>query len=732
MSSADKKGLYETVATTETKTALLVYTKKTKVTEFLKRELEKYFTVYETTSIYKLPNKKIDHYIFVNIAPHSFSEYDPNVTVIFIRFFLTHAQFDQEAIICKKQFARYKYVNIGVTGHSLEETLRFVLFKTPTPYVFNYASHFHNPLPKHTQKPFHMPWKQIFLGILVLFVITCFLYAVAEVITVWSLLYKKPKQATLSYSAANALFTVPRQTLFWIPGSNTIINTHEAIGNTLRVAQAGVALASTPLSFEDKELKEKIALLQVHLAETVTAIDTAIASWQQPLIPGIGSVRTKVIDTLETAKEYAAIGKDIAGVAPRLLGENGKKKYLILFMNNMELRPGGGFIGSLAVVEVNKYKIISTRIYDVYSLDGQLKTHFDPPYPIKTYLEQPHWFLRDSNTSPDFIVSGTNAVQFLQNSVGWNNFDGVIGVTYSAVSSALPAFPKLFVPDYKETVTEETFFQKAHQYAQGDFFSGSHGKRNFLQAVATALLVRLEEHDFDPTVLVKSIRQSLDEKQITLSFVDPEIEKIVQKNFWGGQLTPPNCVTPDPCVPDYVSLIDMNVGVNKANFYVQRLLQLKTTIEESGVINNTVAVTYRNESAGSPGGVYKNYMQLYVPAETHLQGVTLDGKEMQDVRQTLEGPYRVYGLLVVVPEGEQRIVVVNYTLDKKLTDESNYQVIVQKQIGSINNDFVYEFSPGPNHDVVQTNFQNVVRAGHFVYNTFLEKDRLLLIRLKKS
>lgn len=42
---------------------------------------------------------------------------------------------------------------------------------------------------------------------------------------------------------------------------------------------------------------------------------------------------------------------------PDMFGFNGQRTYLILFQNNMELRPGGGFIGSYGILAVNKGKI---------------------------------------------------------------------------------------------------------------------------------------------------------------------------------------------------------------------------------------------------------------------------------------------------------------------------------------------------------------------------------------
>ena len=69
----------------------------------------------------------------------------------------------------------------------------------------------------------------------------------------------------------------------------------------------------------------------------------------------------------------------------------------------MELRPTGGFIGSYAIMTFDKGRLAEIVVNDVYTADGQLKGHVDPPEPIRKYLGEGGWFLRDSNWDPDFF-----------------------------------------------------------------------------------------------------------------------------------------------------------------------------------------------------------------------------------------------------------------------------------------------------------------------------------------
>ena len=71
---------------------------------------------------------------------------------------------------------------------------------------------------------------------------------------------------------------------------------------------------------------------------------------------------------------------------PSLLGFDKGKTYLILFQNNMELRPGGGFIGSYGILPVSNGTPGNLQIHDVYEADGQLTQQVNPPYGLQRYL----------------------------------------------------------------------------------------------------------------------------------------------------------------------------------------------------------------------------------------------------------------------------------------------------------------------------------------------------------
>ncbi|PJE63091.1 hypothetical protein COU88_01335, partial [Candidatus Roizmanbacteria bacterium CG10_big_fil_rev_8_21_14_0_10_39_6] len=550
---------------------------------------------------------------------------------------------------------------------------------------------------------------------------------------------KKMPVAKTTYAAAQGLSVISRNTLFWLPtkGLSTLLN---ASGSTLSLIDEGMDFvdnytAFTTLLLQKNKGPQEMAQIQLRLSAIDENTKTLIKetnnmrnNWVRVPAFMLEEKKKNILNQLSTANQYLTVLRGVQKNVPEFFGEDKTRRYLVLFMNNMELRPGGGFIGSVGVVEFDRYTLTQLRIYDVYSLDGQLKTHIDPPQPIRKYLSQPHWFLRDSNFSPDFPTNAEEALSFVRKEVGWDSFNGVVGVTLSAVQDTIDAFPGLVVADYDEHITSDNFFIKTEGHAEDNFFSGSHNKKNFLEAVVRAVRLRLETGDFDKVLLAKKVSNLLDEKFIVLHFSNQQLQSMAENNSWSGSIAQQQCKTQETCFLDYVYVVDSNLGVNKANFYMQRAIRLFVDIAAKGEVKNRLGIEYRNESSSKSliGGEYKNYVQVVLPKDIRITDVSIDRSSLSEYEVHTKD-LKTVGLWVTIPPGVSRTVVIEYDFVRKIDKKTTYQLIVQKQIGSINNDFIFEMSSPSTMGAAKTNFPAVVQSDQLVYNTFLEKDRLLLV-----
>jgi len=733
---------------------LLVYTKSSRFVKVYEQKISQTHTVYQTSSL----DGKWDDFdlvVFFGLLPDLDSL--KKTKKVFLIFFNQKDEYLQAQEWLKENHSHYKVVNLGRTDRTIEELVEMVIFRTPTPYYFDFSQ-------KIEKKPLIVitndPKKNLKLSLkIILFLILFFnfLFLIAFAGQGWLLFdlfqnRQKPIEV-LSHkvmvlkqvsTVTRGLSEVPKNTLFWLPGIDTYLNIYQSTDlTTLLLIDASDLLNNftsvnalltkqNKSDFELAEIKLRVKKLKTQLGNLTTNYYRVISSWERTNTPFLNAKKRALLNQAAQAKDYLMVAEKIMDKLPFLLGASGERHYLILFMNNMELRPGGGFIGSLATVKINKYSLKEVLVHDVYTLDGQLKAHIDPPEAIKKYLNQPHWFLRDSNFSPDFSVNARQALRFVKIESDWADFDAVFGVTLTTVQKLLDLFPDFYVADYNEVITADNFFIKAQSYAEKDFFPGSYGKQDFLQSVFKTLLLKMEQGAYDPLRLILIFRDLFQEKFMTVYFKDPLLQQTFDELFWTGRVVSTECNFKKKCFSDYVYVVDANLGVNKANFYVQRTVRLNTKIAADLTVSNVLALDYYNQSNLNvfPGGSYKNYIQIYLPKNTMINRLLINGAPAADYDVSTELGLRKIGLFTEVAPGAKLNVTLKYVFLDKLKKQNQYQLIVQKQTGSINNDFVWQVGVPAEISLAQSNFEPVVRTDGFVYNTFLQQDRILIVDFK--
>jgi len=419
----------------------------------------------------------------------------------------------------------------------------------------------------------------------------------------------------------------------------------------------------------------------------------------------------------------------------KIISATTEKKFLIFFTNNMELRPGGGFIGSLGVLKIKDYTIEEIQIYDVYDIDGQLIFHVDPPEPIKKYLNLPHWFLRDSNFSPDAWENYQKAKFFLENSVGWKDFSGGVFLTTTAVQKILSAFPPIYLPDFKEKITKDNFYLKTQFYVEKDFFPGSIQKKSFLNSLLRNIIINISEvsiKDF-ATILL----QLLDEKQMVLVSDQKETQKIIEDLGWGGRVAQPRCLSSlnKDCVVNFLFPYEANLGSNKANFFINRHYDLKMDIDSSGKITNHLIILFKNEAKESvfTGVNYRNFYQVLIAKQSNIKEIKKDGVLIDDFQVEENDKLKNISFFLEIEPKKTTLVEIVYQLNEKLPfDTSILQLIIQKQIGITNSDLTLTLNLAKNISVLNQNFFPLVKKQEIIYNTSLSTDKIFFIQLKKT
>lgn len=443
---------------------------------------------------------------------------------------------------------------------------------------------------------------------------------------------------------------------------------------------------------------------------------------------------------------------------PAILGFEGKKTYLVLFQNNMELRPGGGFIGSYGILPIENGQMEKIQINDVYDADGQLKQKIDPPYGLKRYLGASNWFLRDSNYELDNSRNAVQAAQFLKMETG-QSVDGVIAIDTTFLRGLISVLGEVKVQDYDERVNADNFYLLTQTHAEKDFFPGSTQKKDFLRSLSNALMVELfEEKNFSYEKLLLQLEQSIRQKHLMVAFADEGLQNVFAVNELSSSMKDGRAKDKNTFL-DFFSVFDANVGTNKANYYVKRSMIQQIAFDGSGGLQSTAEVSYVNSSAkDSPfGGDYKNYVRFVLPEGAVLQSLAFDNTQQSvvpavvnadlyrdpsfipptglEVEQTEVLGKKVYGFFFIVPAGQIRTVKLTYTIaDAVDLGESafTYNLRLFKQPGAGEDPYSLFLTYPNGFKPVQKDKNATELGGKLVYDTKFSEDTDIVMTFSKK
>ena len=386
-----------------------------------------------------------------------------------------------------------------------------------------------------------------------------------------------------------------------------------------------------------------------------------------------------------------------SAVLPEVLGYTREKRYLLLFQNTGEIRPTGGFIGSVGELTIKNGKTTSFAIQDVYDIDGQLKNHVEPPFVVRRYL-QPHLYLRDSNFALDFQEAATTAASLYQQA-GNNAVDGVIAVDYEVLRQIIAAVGPIYLPSFDKTIDEKDSFSFIHSTIEDAFFPGSSQKRSILQEVFGQITVKLQDPKKSFAV-AKLFPAILREKHVLFAFKDPLVQEIFSaQNFAGSIEKKPE--KSDDTVLEYFAINEANIGVNKANMQVSRSVSLTQKMSPQK-IDSTAHIDLNNTG----GQAYKVYLRIMAPQTSAFGKLEIDGRQTDTVpaitnsrmyeSKTFKAPTDVelieqeyqdkktFGFVTTVPANTNKSLTISYSRAQKIpTNPFTYTLSYQTQPGTM-------------------------------------------------
>ena len=386
---------------------------------------------------------------------------------------------------------------------------------------------------------------------------------------------------------------------------------------------------------------------------------------------GIISAAIDYVPWLSDKAEY----KSIAYFGNYLLAQDNKERtFLILFQNNMELRPGGGYIGTFGVLKIKNGHITQLQTNDLSNFDGRVPDGIPTPYPMKETLNVSDWKMRDSNWSPDFATNAQKAEYFYYLGQGQEKFDGVMAINTNVLTSFLKVTGPVQLDGYPGAYDSENAilaleYQVEKGYAQQGISKGE--RKTVMNSLADAIMKKVFALKTSQKIdLAKIILGDLNQKDIQLYFMDPQLEKSAETAGWAGAVD-------QSWNRDYLMMVDANLNSFKSDYYIKRSFDY--TIDLSGDTPKAdLKITYVHTAKQADWMTknYQSYLRVYVP-----QGSWLDSSQgLSDIQYGDELGKKYFGSVVQIPIGQTRTFELGYNLPKNI-NASNYSLLIQKESG---------------------------------------------------
>ncbi len=407
-----------------------------------------------------------------------------------------------------------------------------------------------------------------------------------------------------------------------IPSTRTTAETVDAL---LTAAQEGSAVASllsqgiAKLSVTDGALPdERLLRFQQYMEEAEPSIERLLAAVRRitpEALPEEYQPRVREIrSTLASLEPLLRDTQRLSDMVLALIGHHEPRTYLIVFQNEAELRPSGGFMGSFAELTLDRGAIKHLNVPGggPYDLRSQLTKRWRPPEPLQ--LVGARWEFQDANWSPDFGETARTINTFWSES-GQPTLDGIIAVN----SSILPKLMKLTGPitldTYGKTVTADNVLFETQKAVELEYDREKNTPKAFVADLNKEVLARLQElpaNRWSEVALL--LARSLEEKETQVWLTRADEQDTARSFGWTGEWEH---------APEFdrFAMIGANIAGQKSDRMMVESLVQNVSIKSDGTITETIEAKRTHTGTSDLlfyGAQNVQYARWYVPASTLL------------------------------------------------------------------------------------------------------------------
>lgn len=563
-----------------------------------------------------------------------------------------------------------------------------------------------------------------------------------------------------------------------IPNAGEKVETAEALigmGDNLTSAATLLGKGAQSLLNEDEtSLVVKIDVMISYIRQAKPLIGAARESAANVEIKALPREYQKsfalVFDNLSLLNNELDDFIDLGETLALILGKERKQRYLFVFENNTEMRPTGGFMGSFALIDIDRGEITNIEVPGggTYDMQGSLDQNVFAPEPLR--LINDRWEFQDSNWFPHFPASAEKMAWFFEHA-GGPTPDGVIVVTATVMERLLEIYGPIAMPEYGRTFTSENFIEETQKIVELEYDKVENKPKKVIGDMAPIIMEKVLNSNRDELIAVLGVfAESLREKHILMYHKNDDIQEVLTKQSWAGEVKDSD--------NDYLMIINANIAGGKTDGVIDQDIKLQTEISEKGDIINTLMITRTHNGIKNQGfsGVNNvNYLRVYVPENSELINATgfnepdeelfdipRDNSEVDKTLAETVGQWSfhhsgvkinnefnktVFGGWTQTMPGQKSEIVFQYRLPYRLETPDDkgliaaakeklgfpvmqaYSLLLEKQAGAQNTNFYHEISFPSRFTPIWSNIPEILNGS---YERTFDSDSFTALLLEKK
>lgn len=400
---------------------------------------------------------------------------------------------------------------------------------------------------------------------------------------------------------------------------------------------------------------------------------------------------------------------DLNGAIKEIFGTKGQRRYLLVFQNPSELRPTGGFLGSIAIMDIKDGKVINLDVPagGSYDIQGQLDQFLEPPTPL--LLTNKRWEFQDSNWFPDFSASAQKMMWFYRHSRNVT-VDGVIAINASVLERLLAITGPITDVKRGITISAENALPTIQQIVEEGPEKKAHKPKQILSDLAPQFISHFQNSQpKDLVPLIMNLQEALTKKEIQAYFTDQTAQSAIEQFGWSGKILSTNDHQ------DYLAVFNTNIHGQKSDNKIKQTISHQAIVQIDGTITDTVTILRTHTGNAEEklyGATNLDYIRLYVPKNSEL--ISASGFTWPD-ENSFKVPEKNYKVDEFLKQTEKEIKIDERT-GTRITEEfnktafGNWVITEPGQTSQI--EFVYKlpFRLSDNSDVGDKSWQKIVNA----------------------